>query len=205
MLNAGKRVAILVGIGAMQMNGINELLTIARYWRDWEDPRLIVMVLNNRDLNMVTWEMRAMEGTPAFKASQELPDFPSARYAESIGLKGIRVDDPGRVASAWDEALAATCPVVYEAIVDPDVPPLPPHISFDQAKDYMSAMVKGDAHALGVIKHALQHMAVSFSRFWPRTSFPSPSGVRGDWLLPGIFFVRLSKFSQDLTITTAVS
>src|SRR5215204_6775074 len=94
----------LVGDGAMQMNGINELITIAKYWRRWSDPRLVVLVLNNRDLNQVTWEQRALEGDPKYEASQDIPDFPYARYAELVGLKGIRISDPGDVGAAWDEA-----------------------------------------------------------------------------------------------------
>jgi pyruvate dehydrogenase (quinone) len=136
----------------MQMNGLAELITIAKYWEEWEDPRLIVLVLNNRDLNMVTWEQRVMAGDPKFEASQDLPDFPYARYAESLGLTGIRVDQPDQIAGAWREALAARRPVVFEAVTDPDVPPLPPHISFAQAKGYMSALAKGDPDALGTLR-----------------------------------------------------
>lgn len=155
-------VIALCGDGAMQMNGMNELLTVAKYWEEWADPRFVVLVLNNRDLNQVTWEMRAMEGNPTFEASQDIPDFPFARYAELIGLRGLRVDAPDRAAEAWQEALSSDCPVVYEAYVDPDVPPLPPHISFDQAKSYMSALLKGDAHALGIMKQSAKGLAVSF-------------------------------------------
>jgi pyruvate dehydrogenase (quinone) len=85
-------VIAVVGDGAMQMNGINGLITIAKYWQEWSDPRLIVLVLNNRDLNQVTWEQRAMAGDPKFAGSQSLPDFGYARYAESLGLIGVRVD-----------------------------------------------------------------------------------------------------------------
>lgn len=158
----GRPVIALCGDGAMQMNGMNELLTVAKYWEEWDDPRFVVLVLNNRDLNQVTWEMRAMEGNPTFEASQDIPDFPFARYAELIGLRGLRVDAPDRAAEAWQEALSSDCPVVYEAYVDPDVPPLPPHISFDQAKSYMSALLKGDAHALGIMKQSAKGLAVSF-------------------------------------------
>src|SRR5437762_11046380 len=123
----------LVGDGAMQMNGINELITIAKYRDQWPDQRLVVLVLNNRDLNQVTWEQRAMSGDPKFEGSQALPDFPYARYAELLGLKGIRVDSPDQAASASDEALSADRPVVLEAVTDPEVPPLPPHITIEQA------------------------------------------------------------------------
>jgi pyruvate dehydrogenase (quinone) len=116
----------LIGDGAMQMNGLTEIVTLAASWRQWSDPRLILLVLNNRDLSYVTWEQRAMEGEPRFVPAQELPDFPYARYAELIGLRGIRIDAPDQVGPAWDEALAADRPVLLEAVTDPNVPTLPP-------------------------------------------------------------------------------
>jgi len=140
-----ERVAIaMVGDGAMQMNGNSELVTIAKYWKRWSDPRLIVLVLNNRDLNQVTWEQRAMEGDPRYAVSQDVPDFPYARYAELLGLRGIRVDDPENVGAAWDEALKADRPVVLEAITDPEVPPLPPHITLAQAKAFGKSLPHED-------------------------------------------------------------
>ncbi|MGZ5055722.1 MAG: thiamine pyrophosphate-requiring protein [Methylobacter sp.] len=154
-----ERVVIaLIGDGAMQMNGLNELVTIGKYWQRWSDPRLVVMVLNNRDLNQVTWEQRAMEGDPKFEASQDLPDFPYARYAELIGLLGIRVDQPEQLADAWDRALNADRPVVLEAYVDPDVPPLPPHITFKQAKAYASAILQGDPDTSDIIKASIKQL-----------------------------------------------
>jgi pyruvate dehydrogenase (quinone) len=152
----------LVGDGAMQMNGINELITIAKYRGRWPDQRLVVLVLNNQDLNQVTWEQRAMSGDPKFEGSQDLPDFPYARYAEMLGLKGIRVDTPERVASAWDEALAADRPVVYEVLTDPEVPPLPPHITLEQAKALTSALLSGDPHAGRIIKQSFKQKAEEF-------------------------------------------
>jgi pyruvate dehydrogenase (quinone) len=151
----------LIGDGAFQMNGMNELITIAKYWQRWSDPRLIVLVLNNRDLNQVTWEQRALEGDPKYEASQVLPDFPYARYAELLGFKGIRVDDPDEIGSAWDEALAANRPVVYEAVTDPEVPPLPPHISFEQARHYLTA-VAGDPDRGAMLKESLKQKLEEF-------------------------------------------
>jgi pyruvate dehydrogenase (quinone) len=149
------RVAIaLVGDGAMQMNGNSELITIADYWKQWSDPRLLILVLNNRDLNQVTWEQRAMMGDPKYDAAQHVPDFPYARYAEMLGLKGIMVNSPDQVGAAWDEALSADRPCVIEAITDPDVPPLPPHISFKEAAAFAASMLKGDSDAAGVIRHS---------------------------------------------------
>jgi pyruvate dehydrogenase (quinone) len=152
----------LVGDGAMQMNGLNELITIAKYRERWADQRLIVLVLNNRDLNQVTWEQRAMSGDPKFEGSQDLPDFPYARYGEMLGLGGIRVDTPERVGPAWDEALAAGRPVVYEAVTDPNVPPLPPHITIEQAKALASALVKGDPDARKIVVQSFKQKAGEF-------------------------------------------
>jgi pyruvate dehydrogenase (quinone) len=147
-------VIALVGDGAMQMNGNGELVTIAKYWQRWSDPRLIVLVLHNNDLNQVTWEQRAMEGDPKYEASQQLPDFPYARYAELVGLTGIRVDDPDEVAGAWEQAFAADRPVVLEAMTDPEVPPLPPHITLEQAKALTSALAHGDPSRGAIVKQA---------------------------------------------------
>jgi pyruvate dehydrogenase (quinone) len=157
------RVAIaLVGDGAMQMNGIAELITIAKYWKRWSDPRLVVLVLNNRDLNQVTWEQRAMEGDPKFEGSQSIPDFPYARYAEMIGLAGIRVDRPDDVAGAWDEALSADRPCVLEAVVDPNVPPMPPHVTLQQAKAMMLALAKDDPDRRAVIGQSFREKIAEF-------------------------------------------
>ncbi|MDQ4146777.1 MAG: thiamine pyrophosphate-requiring protein [Pseudomonadota bacterium] len=147
-------VIALVGDGAMQMNGINELVTIAKYWRRWSDPRLIVLVLNNRDLNQVTWEQRVLSGDPRYEASQDIPDFPYARYAELIGLKGIKVNEPEAIAGAWERALSADRPTVLEAYTDPNVPPLPPHITFKQAKAFAETLFKGDPEEAGIIKQS---------------------------------------------------
>ena len=152
----------LVGDGAMQMNGINELITIAKYRDRWPDQRLVILVLNNRDLNQVTWEQRAMEGDAKFEGSQDLPDFPYASYAELLGLKGIRVDSPDRVGPGWDEALASDRPVVYEAITDPEVPPLPPHITIEQAKNLSSALLAGDPDAREIVKQSFKQKMQEF-------------------------------------------
>jgi pyruvate dehydrogenase (quinone) len=140
----GRCVVALVGDGAMQMNNMAELITVAKYWRRWQDPRWIVCVFNNQDLNQVTWEQRVMEGDPKFEASQDLPDVPYHRFAELIGLKGIYCDDPQQVATAWETALASDRPVVLEFKTDPEVPPLPSHISLEQAKHFMGALAHGD-------------------------------------------------------------
>jgi len=146
------RVAVaLVGDGAFQMNGMNELITISKYWREWSDPRLVILVLHNNDLNQVTWEQRAMQGDPKFAASQDIPDFPYARYAQLVGLHGLRVDDPEAVGATWDRAFAADRPVVVEAVTDPDVPPLPPHVTLEQAKAMMFAMAGGDPDRVGAV------------------------------------------------------
>jgi pyruvate dehydrogenase (quinone) len=142
----------------MQMNGLNELITVGKYWRSWGDPRLVVLVLNNRDLNQVTWEQRALEGDPKYEVSQSIPDFPYARYAEMIGLRGVRVDEPDQVGAAWDEVLATDRPAVLEAVVDPEVPPLPPHITFEQAKHFAEAVLHGDEGRRSMIRQSLRQL-----------------------------------------------
>jgi pyruvate dehydrogenase (quinone) len=157
------RVAIaLVGDGAMQMNGLNGLITIGKYWKEWSDPRLVVLVLNNRDLNQVTWEQRVLSGDPRFAGSQSVPDFPYARYADDLGLLGIRVDKPEAVGAAWDAALSADRPAVIEAVTDPNVPPLPPHISLEQAKHFASSVFSRDAEALGFIRRTVKDAAEAY-------------------------------------------
>ena len=146
----------LVGDGAMQMNGINELITIAKYWHEWADPRLVVLVLHNNDLNQVTWELRAMGGSPQFLPSQELPDFDYAAFAQGIGLEGIAVDDPERVGPAWDEALAARRPCVIEFRTDPAVPPIPPHATWDQVINATESIVRGDSDRVNMIKEGVK-------------------------------------------------
>jgi pyruvate dehydrogenase (quinone) len=155
-----ERTAIaLVGDGAMQMSGNGELLTIAKYWREWSNAHLIIAVLHNNDLNMVTWEQRIMEGDPKFEASQNLPNFEYAKYAELLGLRGIRVDREEDIGRGWDEALAENRPTVLEFITDPEVPPLPPHISFEQAKSFASAILKRDPNAGEMIRQSLKQLA----------------------------------------------
>ena len=147
----GRPVVALVGDGAMQMNNMAELITVAKYWRQWKTSHWICGVFNNEDLNQVTWEQRVMEGDPKFNASQRIPNVPYHKFAELLGLKGIFVDDPERVAPAWEEALAADRPAVVEFKTDPEVPPLPPHITLKQAKAFAEALIKGDPEEAGVI------------------------------------------------------
>jgi pyruvate dehydrogenase (quinone) len=152
------RVAIaFVGDGAMQMLGINGLITIAKYWREWSDPRLIVVVLNNRDLNMVTWELRALGGMPKIEETQTLPDFPYAHLAETLGLGGIRVSKPEEVGPAWNAALAADRPFVIDAVVDPTVLAIPPHVTLEQTKNYLAAILKGDREAAKTVWRSFKH------------------------------------------------
>jgi pyruvate dehydrogenase (quinone) len=154
----GRAAIALVGDGAMQMLGINGLITIAKYWKQWTDPRLIVLVLNNQDLNMVTWEQRVLSGDPKFEDSQNLPDFPYAEFARSLGLFGIKVDDPEKVGEAWDVVLAANKPAVFEVLVDPAVPPIPPHVSFEQMMNLGKSLLKGDPEEKDIIKQTLKEM-----------------------------------------------
>ena len=147
-----------VGDGAMQMSGINELITVAYYWKQWRDPRFIVLVMNNRDLNMVTWEQRILAGDAKFERSQDVPDFPYAQYARSLGLGGVRLDDPAAIGDALDEALAATQPFVLEVICDPEIPPLPPRVSLAQARNYLMAIAKGDPNAVRMVRATIRQL-----------------------------------------------
>ncbi len=151
-------VVALVGDGAMQMNGLSELVTIAKYWRRWADPRLVVLVLNNRDLAYVTWEQRVQAGDPKFDAAQQLPDLPYAGIAELMGLRGIRVEAPERVGPAWAEALAADRPVVLDMVTDPNVPPLPPHITIKQARTFARALFSGEPDTASVLANTAREM-----------------------------------------------
>ena len=148
-------VIALVGDGAMQMNNMAELITVAKYWRKWSNPQWICCVWVNDDLNQVTWEQRVMEGFPKLESTQDIPDLRYDRFAELIGLKGIYVDDPERMGAAWDEALAATMPVIINVRTDPDVPPLPPHIGFEQAKQFMHTLQQGDPDQAHLLKDAV--------------------------------------------------
>ena len=144
-------VIALVGDGAMQMNGLAELITIARYQHLWSDPRCVICVFHNNDLNQVTWELRAMGGAPKFEESQTLPDVDYAGFARSLGLGAIAVDDPAQLDTAWDDALVASRPTVLDVRCDPEVPPIPPHATFDQMKSAAGAVLKGDPNAFHLV------------------------------------------------------
>ncbi|WP_337269917.1 thiamine pyrophosphate-requiring protein [Oryzifoliimicrobium ureilyticus] len=154
----------LVGDGAMQMNNMAELITVSKYWSNWEDPCFVICVFNNEDLNQVTWEQRVMEGDPKFDASQQIPNVPYHRFAELIGLKGLYVDRPENVGPAWEEALASERPVLLEVKTDPEVPPLPPHITFQQMQKITQTLAKGDSREIGIIKGTARQL---FGSFWP--------------------------------------
>ncbi len=167
-LHPGRPVIAMLGDGAMQMNGINALITVADTWRQWADPRLIVMVLNNGDLNMVSWEQRSTEGAPRAGISQFVPPFPYADYARLLGLTGIRVDKPDAVGPAWDAALSADRPVLLEMVTDPKVPPAPPHVTAKQMRAYGQALLKGDKDGLALV--------LASAREWWSGLFPDRHG-----------------------------
>ena len=154
----GRPVVALVGDGAMQMNNMAELITIAKYKDRWPDQRLVTCVFNNEDLNEVTWEQRVMNGNPRYDASQGIPDVRYSQFAEQIGLRGIFVDDPAQLAAAWEAALANDGPVVLEVKTDPEIAPLPPHVSFKQARGFMMSMAR-DEDAAHVIADTARQVA----------------------------------------------
>ena len=148
----------MVGDGAMQMNNMAELITVAKYWRTWSSPTWICLVLNNQDLNQVTWEQRIMEGNPKFEASQNIPDVPYHRFSELIGLKGIFVDDPDDIGPAWDAALSSDMPTVIEVRTDPEVPPMPPHFTFKQVRNFVTSTVADPERGNVLVNTARQIM-----------------------------------------------
>jgi len=156
----GRPVIGFIGDGAMQMNGLNVMITVGKYWRRWRDPRFIIMVLNNRDLNQVTWEERVQLGEGKTPLTQSIPDFPYHKYAELIGLKGIYCEDPEKIGAAWEEALAADRPVIMNMRADPNVPPLPPHITLKDAKHFMT-MMEDEPELASVIKNSARQMLAS--------------------------------------------
>jgi pyruvate dehydrogenase (quinone) len=155
-----RAVIAFMGDGAMQMNGINVMITVSKYWREWACPTFIVLVLNNRDLNQVTWEERVQLGEGKTESTQAIPDVPYHKYAELLGLKGIFVDHPDRVAAAWTEALNADRPVILEAYTDPNVPPLPPHITLKDAKNFLMMLPK-EPELKSVLKNSLKEVFAS--------------------------------------------
>jgi pyruvate dehydrogenase (quinone) len=160
--NPDSPVVVFAGDGAMQMNGLAELITIKHYWQEWADPRLIIAVLHNDDLNQVTWEMRAMEGAPKFAESQTLPSIDYAGFAASLGLQAVAVDKPGDIGPAWERALAADRPTLLDVRCDPNVPPIPPHATLDQVKDAGRAILKGDQDRWGIVKEGVKTKVQEF-------------------------------------------
>jgi pyruvate dehydrogenase (quinone) len=152
-------VVCFTGDGAMQMNGLNELLTVHKYWQRWQDPRLVFIILNNRDLNQVSWEMRVEAGNPRLPLTQSIPDADYDRIGEFFGLKGIRVDKPEALGPAFDEALSASRPVVMNVYTDPNVETLPPHITIEQAKRFAATLVKVDPEEASIIWQTAKSMA----------------------------------------------
>src|SRR3954454_9948068 len=155
-----RTVIACMGDGAMQMNGLNVMITISKYWKQWSNPRLIVLVLNNRDLHQVTWEERIQLGAGKTESTQSIPDFPYHKYAELLGLKGIFVNDPDQLGAAWDEALGADRPVILEAYTDPNVPPLPPHITLKDAKNFLE-MIPSEPELGSVLKNSAKELLTS--------------------------------------------
>jgi pyruvate dehydrogenase (quinone) len=154
----GRPVVAIVGDGAMQMNGMNAMITVAKYWRRWRDPRFVVVVLNNRDLEFVSWEQRITGGSAKFPGSQDLPDVNYAQYAEMLGFRGLRVSAPGEVAAAWDRAFASERPVLLEAMVDPAVPMTPPHLTLEQVRNFLKALRSGDPDAAQIVRASVKDM-----------------------------------------------
>jgi len=159
MAHPDRPVIAMLGDGAMQMNNMAELITVGKHWKDWANPTWICIVLNNQDLNEVTWEQRVMEGMPKFEETQRIPDFPYHRFAELAGLRGIYVDDPAKIGEALDQALASDRPVVLEVRTDPNVAPLPPQTTVEQAKNFAAALARDPEKGSVILDTAKQVMS----------------------------------------------
>jgi pyruvate dehydrogenase (quinone) len=155
-----RAVIAIVGDGAFQMNGMAEMLTVKRFWDshlEQGNAPLVFCVFNNQDLNQVTWEQRVLAGDPRNPATQQIPDFPYARYAELLDFKGLRCADGDQLADMWRDALSTTDrPVIFEVVVDREAPPLPPHIKLTQAQHMMKALAKGDEDRAGIMEKSLK-------------------------------------------------
>jgi pyruvate dehydrogenase (quinone) len=158
-------VVCTIGDGAFQMLGMNGLLTVKHHWREWKNPTFIVLILHNDDLNQVSWEMREA-GDPRYDTSQLLEDMDYSGYADLLGLRGIRIDDPDKLEAAWEEAFAADRPVLLDVITDKNVPPLPPHVTLEQAKGFAQSLLRGDPDATQVVENSARAVASQlFAKF----------------------------------------
>lgn len=156
----------ITGDGAMQMLGMNELITISKYWKEWTYPGLIIIVLNNRDLNMVTWEQRMQAGEPKFEASQDIPDVNYAAFSRMLGLNGIRIDQPEQIDPALEEAFNSDCPIVLDVVCDPNVPIVPPHMDMAMLSKFGKAMMKGDPESTQVTRQMIKQAMQGGSSFF---------------------------------------
>ena len=146
----------ITGDGAMQMNGMNELITLKRYAERWADPSIVFVVANNRDLNQVTWEMRIESGAPDYPASQHLPDVSMAAFARLLGFEGIRVERAEDLTQAFATAFAARGPIVIEVMTDPNISMLPAHVTREQAMSFGRAMTKHDPEAAAAVVQSVK-------------------------------------------------
>ena len=155
-------VIAVVGDGAFQMNGMNEMITIKRYMDRLMAHRqpFIFCVYNNQDLNQVTWEQRVLAGDPKYPGSQYIPNLEYHKYAELVGMKGIFCDSKEKMGAAWDEALATKDrPVILEVKVDQEWPPMPPHIKFSEAQKMAKSLLGDEPERAGIITEAIKSKA----------------------------------------------
>ena len=103
-----------------------------------------------------------MGGAPKFEESQSLPDVSYAAVARAMGLHAVAVDTEDGVGPAWDEALGADGPVLLDIRCDPAVPPIPPHATFEQAKELTESILKGDPNAFHLMMQGAKTKAQEF-------------------------------------------
>jgi pyruvate dehydrogenase (quinone) len=143
-----RTVVCTIGDGAFQMLGMNELITVKKYMKQWTNPQFIVIVLHNDDLAQVSWEMRTEDGNPVWRGSQDVESVDYAGWAELLGFKGIRLKEDDLAAAAVEEALAHQGVTVIDDYVTRNAPPLPPKISKEYRDNMVKAMLKGDPLAV---------------------------------------------------------
>jgi len=147
-----RTVVCTIGDGAFQMLGMNELITIKKYLSRWSDPSFIILVLHNDDLTQVSWEMRTEDANPVWSTSQDVESVDYAGWARLLGFNGITVESDDDIEAAWDAAFAHRGVTLIDAHTSKNVPPLPPHITAEFAKNTAFALLKGDPDGFEVIK-----------------------------------------------------
>jgi len=140
----GRQVVAVCGDGGFTML-MGEIATMVKY-----NMPVKVMVIKNNVLGEIKWEQLVLEGNPQYGVELQPIDF--AAYARACGAAGYCLDDPAKAEAVLREAFAHAGPVVIEAVVDPNEPPMPGKVSTQQAKNFAKALARGEKDSFGIIK-----------------------------------------------------